>query len=706
MTEGISPIPQPSEIVAFLIRAMSHVDDQHEEALKKELQRLRKGKPVSPEAANELLKEHLADFHTANGNDIWGATDFLDALKEHISLCLGLDCSALPAEVVRGVFDRVAYGCFQDLFRNVLSVTGVDPREILGKPNQATRILWQSRVKDHGLSSLAAEIQGKPGLSRGQENWERLIKRWSKGEHDPQIITILALMKNWDRKFARALLAARIYQKYCEFCLVDPGNHVEGNELPFDFDAIQSALLDVAQSPRYLKTCGLSASDDRTINEIAKLTDPRRPKLDGDFLRLEALFEKLEYSLHDQQRLAGLCFYRGRYLAQMGRYDDALDAFETAANWFQFRSATQMKSCLHYILNLASKLGKRRVLAKWQGWCDGLGLDLDSPDADLSVSRDFPELFPEAQSADNADPLSNYLLIMPEWEERKPDLRNPNRVIKGYGPTPTPQLSLFANLGQVEKVRQLLRAGADPDALDRNNGSALLNALQGHDDACVRALLPVTSTDTINAKTKGGKSLLLMAISLGSSDYVQRLLEKGADVEVTGPNQQTALYETVSHFVDPMTMARAALQHGSGPEMPAFLRKTSSPFHDEEARARSATRYHPDELAVLPEMAEHFSKGDCTDLRKIVQLLLDAGANVNAPAGSSRLTPFLYAAEIGNSWLLQTLVDHGADVRSQDERGGTAFSRLHYFGHSHLVSEFLSWLPPEDRIWLRENGFR
>ena len=33
MTEGISPIPQPSEIVAFLIRAMSHVDDQHEEAL-------------------------------------------------------------------------------------------------------------------------------------------------------------------------------------------------------------------------------------------------------------------------------------------------------------------------------------------------------------------------------------------------------------------------------------------------------------------------------------------------------------------------------------------------------------------------------------------------------------------------------------------------------------------------------------------------
>ena len=392
--------------------------------------------------------------------------------------------------------------------------------------------------------------------------------------------------------------------------LIQP-DHVDGYELPFNFHAIQSALLDLAQSSRYLNTCSLSASDERNINEIAKLTDPRRPKLDGDFPRVEALFEKLEYSLHEQQRLAGLGFYRGRYLAQMGWYDDAIDAFETAANWFQFRSATQMKSCLHYILNLASKLGKRRVLAKWQGWCDGLGLDLDSPDADLSVSRDFPELFPEAQSADNADPLSNYLLIMPEWEERKPDLRNPNRVIKGYGPTPTPQLSLFANLGQVEKVRQLLPVGADPDALDRNNGSALLNALQGHDDACVRALLPVSSTDTINVKTKGGISPLLKAISLGSSDYVQRLLEKGADVEVTGPNKQTALYETVSHFVDPMTMARSALQQAAASTCPHFCAKQARHFATRSSSSVSHTLL-PRRVGGPSELANTLSKGDCT----------------------------------------------------------------------------------------------
>lgn len=707
MTEALTPIPQPSEIVAFLIRAMSHVDDQHEHALKKELQRLRKGKPVSPEAANDLLKEHLADFHTANGNDVWGATDFLDALRGYASLCLNLDCSALPADAVRGVFDRLAFGCFQDLFRNVLPVTGVRPNEILGKPKQATRLLWQSRVKDLGLARLAAEIESNLSSHKAEGTWGTKIKRWSKGEHDPQINTILALMKNWDRKFARALLAARIYQQYCELSPVDPRGHVAGYELPFDLNAIQSAIVDIMRSARYSKICDLSKDQEQSINEIAWLTDPDRSKKRGDSSRLQALFEAFEGSLQGQPRLARLQFYRGLYYAQLGQFDDALNAFEDAAGWFQFRSAPQMKDCLHYILNIALKLGKDRSFAKWHGWCDGLGLEIDIPDADLSVVKDFPYPFPEAGDTDSTAPLSKYLLILPEWKERKPDLRNPNRVIKGYGPTPTPQLSLFANLGQVEKVRLLLSAGADANILDKSNGSALLNALQGGDDGCVRALLSVTLKKTINTKTNGGKSPLLAAIGLGRPDYVQSLLEKGADVEMVGAKQQTALFEVIGHFVAPEAFTKAALQHGGHcPDMPALLRKTSSPFYDDEARAQAMSHYSPEELAILPEVAKHIVKGDTPAMRNIVQLLLDAGADVNAVAASGKLTPFLYAAEIGNSWLLKTLVDHGADLRSKDERGGTAFSRLHSFGHSDLTTEFLSWLSPSDRIWLRENAFR
>jgi tetratricopeptide (TPR) repeat protein len=583
MTETLTPIPQPSEIVAFLIRAMSHVDDQRKHALKKELQRLRKGKPVSPEAASNLLKEHLADFHTANGNDNWGTTDFLDALRGYTALCLQLDCAALPTDAVRGVFDRLAFGCFQEILRNVLPVTGVSPNEILGKPKQATRLLWQSRAKDLGLSRLATEIESNLSSHKAEGTWKTKIKRWSKGEHDPQINTILALMKNWDPRFARALLAARIYQQYCELSLVDPREHAAGYELSFDLNAIQSAISDIMGSAKHSKICGLSKDQEQSINEIARLTAPHQPKAHGDSSKAQALFESLEISLQGQPRLAGLQFYRGRYYAQLGQFSDALNAFEDAAEWFQFRSAVQMKSCLRYILNISQKFGKQRSFAKWHGWCDGLGLEINIPDADLSIAKDFPYPFPEAEATDSTDPFGKYLLILQEWEERKPDLRNPNRVIKGYGPTPTPQLALFASLGQVEKVQQLISVGADPNILDKNNGSALLNALQTGDEACVHALLPVTSKDTLNTSTKGGKSPLLVAIGLRRADYVQSLIEKGADVEMMGAGQQTALFEVIGHFAAPEVLSNAALQYGGrSTDVPAFLRKTSSPFRDDD----------------------------------------------------------------------------------------------------------------------------
>ncbi|WP_171172911.1 ankyrin repeat domain-containing protein [Ruegeria sp. HKCCA5929] len=703
MSNVASPIPQPSEIVAFLIRAMSHIDDANEPALKKELQRLRKGKPLSPEAANDMLQRRLAEFHSANGNDVWGATDFLDALQDYAVLCRSLDCAALPVAAVRGVFDRVAYGFFQEILQIVLAATGLSPDDILGKPCRATTLLWQWRAKDRGLARLATEIESKPGLRRGQENWEISIKRWARGERDPQIHTVLSLMKHWDRKFARALLVVRMYQKYCELSLVDPSNHISGYELRFDANSIQKAIVDLSGSPKYLKTSGLTVRQQHEVNEIVRLTDPRRSKAGGDAARADFLFTALEDSLKGQPRLAGLQFYRGRYYSQLGRYSDALNAFEDAAQWFEFRSAVQMKCCLHYILNIAQKLQKKRVFTKWEGWCDGLELNVDVPDADLACARDFPNMYPEAAEADCDGPYRKYILVMSEWKARKPDMRNVDRIVKGYGQTPAPQLALFAHLGQVEKVVQLLSAGANPNVLDKNSGAALLMALQGGDDACIRALLPQTSLDVINTTTRSGKSALSEAICMGCPDYVQALLEKGADVEIQGPDHQTTLFIAVCHFAD----AESGLRRGGlRADMPAVLRKTNSPFFDVEAHAQEVNHYSHDELAILPDLAEYYLKGDTPEMRRIVQLLLDAGADVNAPTEAYGLTPFLYAAEIGNSWLLKTLVDHGADVRSQDERGGTAFTRLHFFGHTRLAADLLRWVLPDDRIWLREKAFR
>ena len=252
---------------------LPHVDDANEAGLKKELQRLRQGKPLSPDAANRLLKKHLRVFHHANGNHDWGATDFLQMLQEYTHLCLRLDCSALPSDVVREIFDRVAFGCFQDLFRNIVSPTGISPQEILGNPEKATQLLWQSRVKDCGLTRLAVEIESKLGLHRGVENWVASIGRWAKGDHDVQIITILALMEHWDRGFARALMVGRLYHRYCNLRLVDCRKHIPRYEIPLDLDAIQSAIASRMETPDLREICGLSEAQDKSVDEIARLTN-------------------------------------------------------------------------------------------------------------------------------------------------------------------------------------------------------------------------------------------------------------------------------------------------------------------------------------------------------------------------------------------------------------------------------------------------
>ncbi len=66
------------------------------------------------------------------------------------------------------------------------------------------------------------------------------------------------------------------------------------------------------------------------------------------------------------------------------------------------------------------------ISRNWEGFCYGLGLDIDIPDAKLSSNGDFPVLFPEAASAFKSHPVEDYLIDLPNWENRPVDVRNPN----------------------------------------------------------------------------------------------------------------------------------------------------------------------------------------------------------------------------------------------------------------------------------------
>lgn len=705
---SLTPIPQPSEIVAFLIRNFSQVDDANNEAFKKSLRKLKEGKPLDVDAAMALLESSLKPIVNASAGK-WDLLGVLrKALENYVALCCNLDCGALAAEDVRRVFDRVAGFNFANHLRFALQGSGVDPEMVIGHPDEGLKLLWQARLKGRTQGAVAREIENACGRAVQGSTWEDNLRRWKAGR-SMQTRMILQLIAQWDLEFGFALLSARAYHEYCKFLLVDPAMHrtenrISHDRLQFEIEALISGEEGQA--------CRLPPLVQQDLDDLLRLIDPMREKLLGDAAAAESRFARIKSALTGEPRLAGLGVLRGRYEMQMGRWQRALKAFEDAANWFAFRSSMQMKIALHDLLLIAAALDDKRKLNRWRAWAEGIGLTVDMPNPKGSLYREFPNLYPEAGAFPAGRPHEDFVALE-KWERRPADTRTPNRVIKGYGPTPTPQLGLFANLGQAEKVKKLLDVGGDPDKFDANGGSALLMAIQGGDDACVELLIQASARTTINTCTKKGRSPLHEAITARRPDWVDGLLNRGADVDLLGSRGETPLFRAVGLFT-PVDQLQAGLLDSDVIEqnlhsIPTSLRPTASPFLKDQASA-FLERVVPFREIISPLVtAAHADRSDETNIRQIVRHLLKAGADVNAipdkthsDLARAALTPFLYAAEIGNRWLLKELIDCGADVLSRDGTGATALRRLHHWGHSDLSVEFLGWLAPQDRIRLRE----
>jgi ankyrin repeat protein len=79
---------------------------------------------------------------------------------------------------------------------------------------------------------------------------------------------------------------------------------------------------------------------------------------------------------------------------------------------------------------------------------------------------------------------------------------------------------------------------------------------------------------------------------------------------------------------------------------------------------------------------------------QLVPILLDRGADVNAPAAHGRRMALAPAARQDNSEILQVLLDHGASLKDQGRkapRWSLSLSNMSPEGKSHLGSYDLFW---------------
>ena len=210
-------------------------------------------------------------------------------------------------------------------------------------------------------------------------------------------------------------------------------------------------------------------------------------------------------------------------------------------------------------------------------------------------------------------------------------------AVNKSGKTP---LLLSCFYGQQDSVKLLLGAGADPTISDEQGFSCLHAAVDGR---CNKAMLQtlIDHGAHTDAKRQDGTTALLAACRTGQSESVMFLLEAGADVNIVKPDGNTCLYLAIHGHCSKETVLKMIEQ---GVNVNVLNNNGQTALL----------------LACL------------TAQEPYVKPLLEKGAdpNISDANGFSSLIAAVYGH--CSNQTLQEIITHKADLDFQDNRGRTA----------------------------------
>ncbi|MFT5359219.1 MAG: ankyrin repeat protein/WD40 repeat protein, partial [Polyangiales bacterium] len=206
--------------------------------------------------------------------------------------------------------------------------------------------------------------------------------------------------------------------------------------------------------------------------------------------------------------------------------------------------------------------------------------------------------------------------------------------------------------GRTEDALAGLAAGADPNGFVKGFGQPLWAAAGAGHGSIIGPLLAAGAT--------GGARALLRAARSDHADVVRALVAGGVS-----PNGEEG-----------------------ADQVPLVSACAESAF--EAARALVECGADPNRRAERDSSALFCAVGGPEDRPDIVQLLLDAGAEVDPVDSISGNTPFMWALFTGNGAMATVLLEAGADMKVRSKGRGTALQMAALRGMTEVVKRLLT----------------
>lgn len=196
-----------------------------------------------------------------------------------------------------------------------------------------------------------------------------------------------------------------------------------------------------------------------------------------------------------------------------------------------------------------------------------------------------------------------------------------------------------------------------------------------------------------NLPDANGNTALMKAATAGQIQVVEKLLGAGADPRMENQQKRDALLSAAAK--GHADVARLLIGRGADPAL-----------QDVEGwRALSIAAYHGHEevVSLLAGQASAEQLDDAllvasfTPQRKVVELLLGHGANINARSPENR-TPLMIAAEAGEAEVVQSLLQNQANPYATDSQNRNAAALAVVAGHpkvADLINTPANWANSE-----------